>query len=95
MGNVRVKRDVSTADERDEAMNARWLARLSFVLMLAAVAVLIGFAELGGLIMVVIGVIATAIGIPLALIPLGSSRDRAPAGVTRMPLIVPLWASAT
>jgi diacylglycerol kinase family enzyme len=42
-------------------MNARWLARLSFVLMLAAVAVLIGFAELGGLIMVVIGVIGAVL----------------------------------
>jgi diacylglycerol kinase family enzyme len=42
-------------------MNARWLARLSFVLMLAAVAVLIGFAELGGLIMFVIGVIGAAL----------------------------------
>lgn len=42
-------------------MNARWLARLSFVLMLAAVAVLIGFAELGGLIMFVIGVIGAVL----------------------------------
>jgi len=38
-------------------MKARWLARLSFVLMLAAVVVLIGFAELGGVVMIVIGVI--------------------------------------
>jgi len=42
-------------------MNARWLARLSFVLMLAAVAVLIGFAELGGLIMIVIGLIGAVL----------------------------------
>src|SRR5215475_2632834 len=42
-------------------MKARWLARLSFVLMLAAVAVLIGFAELGGLVMIVIGVIGAVL----------------------------------
>ncbi|HEY1345210.1 MAG TPA: diacylglycerol kinase family protein, partial [Streptosporangiaceae bacterium] len=42
-------------------MNARWLARSAFVLMLAAVAVLIGFAELGGLAMIVIGVIGAAL----------------------------------
>ena len=35
-------------------MKARWLARSAFVLMLAAVAVLIGFGELGGLAMVII-----------------------------------------
>jgi diacylglycerol kinase family enzyme len=38
-------------------MEARWLARSAFVLMLAAVAVLIGFAELGGLVMVAVGVV--------------------------------------
>jgi diacylglycerol kinase family enzyme len=42
-------------------MKARWLARLSFVLILAAVAVLIGFAELGGLVMIVIGVIGAVL----------------------------------
>ena len=42
-------------------MNARWLARSAFVLMLAAVAVLIGFAELGGLVMIVIGVIGAGL----------------------------------
>jgi diacylglycerol kinase family enzyme len=42
-------------------MNAHWLARSAFVLMLAAVAVLIGFARLGGLIMVVIGVIGASL----------------------------------
>ena len=42
-------------------MNARWLARSAFVLMLAAVAVLIGFAGLGGLIMIVIGVIGAVL----------------------------------
>ena len=36
-------------------MKARWLARSAFALMLGAVAVLIGFAELGSLAMVVIG----------------------------------------
>src|SRR6266480_4877253 len=45
------------ADERNKTMKARWLARSAFALMLAAVAVLIGFAELGGLAMIVIGVI--------------------------------------
>ncbi len=42
-------------------MNAHWLARSAFALMLAAVAVLIGFARLGGLIMVVIGVIGAGL----------------------------------
>jgi diacylglycerol kinase family enzyme len=42
-------------------MNARWLARAAFVLMLAGVAVLIGFAELGGLVMIVIGVVGAAL----------------------------------
>ena len=42
-------------------MNARWLARSAFVLMLAAVAVLVGFAGLGGLVMVVIGVIGAVL----------------------------------
>jgi hypothetical protein len=43
------------------AVSARWLARSAFVLMLAAVAVLIGFAGLGGLAMVIIGVIGAAL----------------------------------
>ena len=38
-------------------MNKRWLARLSFVLMLAAAAVLIGFAGLRSLALVGIGVL--------------------------------------
>src|SRR5262249_18272258 len=42
-------------------MDARWLARSAFALMLAAVAVLIGFARLGGLVMVVIGVIGAGL----------------------------------
>ncbi len=42
-------------------MNARWLARSAFVMMLAAVATLIGFAGLGGLVMVVIGVIGAGL----------------------------------
>ena len=42
-------------------MKARWLARSAFALMLAAVAVLIGFAELGGLAMIVIGVIGAVL----------------------------------
>jgi diacylglycerol kinase family enzyme len=42
-------------------MNARWLARSAFALMLAAVAVLIGFAELASLAMVAIGVIGACL----------------------------------
>ena len=42
-------------------MNARWLARSAFVLMLAAVAVLIGFAELASLAMVAIGVVGACL----------------------------------
>ena len=42
-------------------MNARWLARSAFALMLVAVAVLIGFAELGGLAMIVIGAIGAVL----------------------------------
>jgi diacylglycerol kinase family enzyme len=42
-------------------MNARWLARSAFALMLAAVAVLIGFAEQASLAMVAIGVIGACL----------------------------------
>jgi diacylglycerol kinase family enzyme len=42
-------------------MNARWLARSAFVLILAAVAVLIGFAEVRGLAMIIIGVVGSAL----------------------------------
>ena len=42
-------------------MNARWFARAAFALMLAAVVVLIGFAELGGVVVVVIGVIGACL----------------------------------
>jgi diacylglycerol kinase family enzyme len=42
-------------------MNARWLARSAFVLMLAAVAVLIGFAELASLAMVAIAVVGACL----------------------------------
>ncbi len=42
-------------------MNARWLARSAFALMLAAAAVLIGFAELASLAMVAIGVIGACL----------------------------------
>jgi len=42
-------------------MKARWLARSAFALMLAAVAVLIGFAERRGLAMIVIGVIGAVL----------------------------------
>ena len=42
-------------------MNARWLARSAFALMLAAVAVLVGFAGLGGVAVVIIGVIGACL----------------------------------
>ena len=42
-------------------MKARWLARSAFALMIAAAAVLIGFAELAGLAMVVIGAIGACL----------------------------------
>jgi diacylglycerol kinase family enzyme len=42
-------------------MNARWLARSAFALMIASAAVLIGFAELAGLVMVAVGVIAVCV----------------------------------
>src|SRR5215470_6593325 len=42
-------------------MSARWLARSAYALMLAAVAVLIGFARLAGLAMVVIGAIGACL----------------------------------
>ncbi|HEY3036481.1 MAG TPA: diacylglycerol kinase family protein [Streptosporangiaceae bacterium] len=42
-------------------MNARWLARLALLLVLASAAFLIGFAELAGLVMVVIGAISVAV----------------------------------
>src|SRR5690349_6271834 len=42
-------------------MKARWLARAAFALMLAAAAVLIGFAELASLAMVVIGAIGACL----------------------------------
>jgi diacylglycerol kinase family enzyme len=42
-------------------MSARWLARAAFALMLAAVAVLVGFAGLGGVVTVVAGVIGACL----------------------------------
>jgi len=42
-------------------MKARWLARAAFVLMLGSVAVLIGFAEQGGVAVIIIGVIAACL----------------------------------
>ncbi|HYB87095.1 MAG TPA: diacylglycerol kinase family protein [Streptosporangiaceae bacterium] len=42
-------------------MNARWLARLSFLLVIASAAVLIGFAELASLAMVAIGAVAACL----------------------------------
>jgi diacylglycerol kinase family enzyme len=51
----------SSAVKETKIVSARWLARAAFVLMLAGVAVLIGFAEVGGLVMIVIGVIGAAL----------------------------------
>jgi diacylglycerol kinase family enzyme len=45
----------------DEVMNARWLARLSFLLVIASAAVLVGFAELASLAMVAIGAVAVCL----------------------------------
>jgi diacylglycerol kinase family enzyme len=42
-------------------MSARWLARLALVLVLASAAILIGFAELAGLVMVVIGAVSVVV----------------------------------
>ena len=72
-------------------MNARWLARSAFVLMLAAVAVLIGFAELGGLLMIVIGVIGAVLvvtGVYLFLAHRGVLRWIAAAVVILTPVAI-------
>jgi diacylglycerol kinase family enzyme len=72
-------------------MNARWLARSAFVLVLAAVAVLIGFAELGGLVMIVIGVIGAVLvvtGIYLFLAHRGPLRWVAAAVVILTPVAI-------
>jgi diacylglycerol kinase family enzyme len=72
-------------------MNARWLARSAFVLVLAAVAVLIGFAELGGLVMIAIGVIGAVLvvtGIYLFLAHRGLLRWIAAAVVIITPVAI-------
>ena len=72
-------------------MNARWLARSAFVLMLAAVAVLIGFAELGGLVMIVVGVIGAVLvvtGVYLFLAHRGLLRWIAAAVVILTPVAI-------
>jgi diacylglycerol kinase family enzyme len=72
-------------------MKDRWLARSAFVLMLAAVAVLIGFAELGGLIMIVIGVIGAVLvvtGVYLFLAHRGLLRWMAAAVVILTPVAI-------
>jgi len=72
-------------------MKARWLARLSFVLMLAAVAVLIGFAELGGLVMIVTGVIGAVlvvVGVYTFLAHRGVLRWMAAAVVVLTPIAI-------
>ncbi len=42
-------------------MSARWLARSSFVLLFAAAVVMIGFAELAGVVMIIIGVVGACL----------------------------------
>src|SRR5215831_5273078 len=72
-------------------MDARWLARSAFALMLAAVAVLIGFARLGGLVMVVIGVIGAGLvvaGVYVFLAHRGVLRWIAAAVVSVTPVAV-------
>ncbi len=72
-------------------MKDRWLARSAFVLMLAAVAVLTGFAELGGLIMIVVGVIGAVLvvtGVYLFLAHRGLLRWIAAAVVILTPVAI-------
>jgi diacylglycerol kinase family enzyme len=72
-------------------MKDRWLARSAFVLVLAAVAVLIGFAELGGLVMIVIGVIGAVLvvtGVYLFLAHRGLLRWIAAAVVVLTPVAI-------
>jgi len=72
-------------------MDARWLARSAFALMLAAVAVLIGFARLGGLVMVVIGVIGAGLvvaGVYMFLAHRGVLRWIAAAVVSLTPVAI-------
>jgi diacylglycerol kinase family enzyme len=72
-------------------MKDRWLARSAFVLVLAAVAVLIGFAELGGLVMIVIGVIGAVLvvtGVYLFLAHRGLLRWIAAAVVILTPVAI-------
>src|SRR5262245_23361516 len=90
-GQCEGKHGANAANERDETMKARWLARLSFVLMLAAVAVLIGFAELGGLVMIVTGVIGAVlvvVGVYTFLAHRGVLRWMAAAVVILTPVAV-------
>ena len=72
-------------------MKARWLARSAFVLMFAAVAVLIGFAELGGLVMVAVGVAGVFLavaGVYLFLAHRGVLRWMAAAVVILTPVAI-------
>jgi diacylglycerol kinase family enzyme len=72
-------------------MKARWLARSAFVLMFAAIAVLIGFAELGGLVMVAVGVVGAFLvvgGVYLFLAHRGVLRWIAAAVVILTPIAI-------
>src|SRR5215831_7695405 len=72
-------------------MDARWLARSAFALMLAAVAILIGFARLGGLVLVAIGVIGAGLvvaGVYMFLAHRGVLRWIAAAVVSVTPVAI-------
>jgi diacylglycerol kinase family enzyme len=72
-------------------MKARWLARSAFALMLAAAAVLIGFGELGGLAMIVIGGIGAVLvvgGVYIFLAHRGVLRWIAAAVVALTPVAI-------
>jgi hypothetical protein len=65
---------------RGEAMTQRrWLARSAFALLLAAAAVMIGFAGLGSVAMVAVGAVGTS------LVVAGAYRFLAQRGVLRWP----------
>jgi diacylglycerol kinase family enzyme len=52
---------IAGCDEGGKVMSARWLARSSFVLLFAAAAVMIGFADLADLAMVAVGLVGACL----------------------------------
>src|SRR5215469_16997108 len=90
-GQCEGKRGAARRNERNGTMKARWLARSAFVLMLAAAAVLIGFGELGGLAMIVIGGIGAVLvvgGVYIFLAHRGVLRWIAAAVVVLTPVAI-------